>query len=119
MDMKKKYKKLDKKLYGKELDAELSWRHQCKEQRQNDKLSFKDMAKKYHIKASDVLAWEYGYDCCPHEEIIDTIGGFPMPKFLVKQCKKCGKIQENTTEVINDKNRKKALKIYKSLMKEF
>lgn len=103
------------KLYGKELDAELAKRKQEQEVRRSKRISIRDAAKIKNLRPSEYLAWIYGYDICPHEKYEDMLGGVPIPKFIFKRCKKCGKIDEKSMEKVTDKI-EKAYKIMQKIM---
>jgi len=103
------------KLYGKELDDELARRRQARDERIGNRISFRDAAKAKGIKPSEFLALEYGYDVCPHEEWKDSVGGFPVPLLIFKVCKKCGKVDENTAEKVNDTNMERVYNVYREI----
>ncbi len=55
------------KLYGKELDDELAKRRQSQDERRNQRISIREAAKQRGLNASELLAYEYGYDVCTHD----------------------------------------------------
>ena len=103
------------KLYGKELDDEIAKRKLVREERLNKRLTLRNAAKERNISASELVAYESGHDICDHEEWEDQAGGFPMPKLIFKVCKKCGKVDETTTEKVSDANMERVYEIYKRL----
>lgn len=103
------------KLYGKKLNAELAKRKKSKEERRAQGLSIRIAAKQRGISVTELLAFEYGYDCCPHKEWKDQVVGFPMPKLIFKACKKCGKPDEATMEKVADKNMDRVYSVYKKI----
>lgn len=103
------------KLNGKVLDAELAIRKQAKEERRNKRLTLREAAKQKGISVTDMIAYENGQDVCPHKKWEDQAVGFPLPKLIFKVCKKCGKINEATTEKVCDKNLKRVYNIYKRI----
>jgi len=113
------YVKSDVKLKGESLDNELKSRARAKADRIAQRMSTHMVAKKYGIKATEVLAWEYGYDVCPHNEFEDSIAGVPFPLLIFKRCKKCGMVAEKTAEKIGDSNMKRAYNAYKKCLKGF
>lgn len=103
------------KLHGKELDDELAKRKQEQDDRRARRISIREAAKIKNLSPSEYLAWEYGYDICPHEKYEDMLGGVPIPKFIFKRCKKCGKVDEKSMEKVTDKI-EKAHKIMQKIM---
>jgi hypothetical protein len=104
------------KLYGKELDDELAKRRQTREERRKQRLTAREWASKNGTRAINVLEWESGYDICPHEEYEDMLIGVPMPKFIFKQCKKCGKVEEDSMEKVSETNLEKTYEIMQRIM---
>ena len=102
-------------LYGKELDAELEKRKAEKEERRKQRITLRNAARQKGVDVSELLAYENGYDVCPHEEWKDSVGGFPIPKLIFKTCKKCGKINEKIVEKVNDSNLKRVYNVYKEI----
>lgn len=103
------------KLYGKELDDELARREKSRQDRIAQRVTLREAAKKYGISCTEILAYEAGHDVCPHEEWEDNAGGFPIPKILFKQCKKCGKIDSDSTEKVDESNFNRVYEIYRRL----
>lgn len=110
------YKEINIKLEGKNLDKELAYRRHIKELRRSQRITIRQRAKELGIDATEVLAWEDGYSCCPHEEYEDMLGGVPMPKLIFKQCKKCGKVDENSMEKVSETNLEKTYEIMQRIM---
>jgi len=113
---KRLYKISIKKLSGKKLDKEIEWRQECRQKRIKNRLSLRDISKKYNIKCSDVCIWERGQDVCPHKEYEVSLGGI-IPEYIFKQCKKCKYVDPSTVEKINNKNIKRAYGAYKRITK--
>jgi len=107
------------KLYGKDLDRELAKRKESKEERRKQRLTVHKAAKLKGVKPTDILAYEYGYDVCPHEEYRDEVAGFPMPKLIFKVCKKCGKVDETTIERVSEENEERVFKVIQEVAKKF
>ena len=105
------------KLYGKELDKELAFRRQSKEARRGQRLTIHEAAKKRDMKPSELLAYEAGYDVCPHEKWEDSLGGIPA-KFIFKQCKKCHKVDENSMSKIKEDNIDRAWRTLRRIAKK-
>ncbi len=106
------------KLYGKELDDELAKREQARQERTAQRLTLRKAAKVKGVKATDIVAYEGGWDICPHLEYEDMTAGFPFPKVIFKRCKKCGKVDENTMEKLSDDNMNRAYEVYKKIYPE-
>ena len=92
------------KLYGKELDDELARRNQSKEDRRSRRLTLRAAATERGIDISDLIAYERGFDVCPHEMYIDQVGGFPIPKFILRVCAKCGMPDNDSMEKVGEGN---------------
>lgn len=80
------------KLYGKELNDELAKRAQAKEERRAQGLTLRAAALARGVDPSEIISYENGQDICHHKKWIDQVGGFPIPKFVLKVCAKCNKI---------------------------
>lgn len=109
----KRYVKSGVRLKGEALDKELKKRLRAAKERIAQRLSFGAMADKLGIYAEDVLAWEYGYDICPHKKWEDLVFGIPTPEGILKRCKKCGMVKKGSVERINKSNMKRAYEAYK------
>ena len=107
-----------KKLHGKDLDNQLAIRAKAKEDRRKKKMTIREAAKANNMKASEYLEWEYGYDICPHKKWEDNLGGFPFPKVIFKQCKKCGMVNEKSMEKVMEKNLKRTYRTFKRIVKK-
>ena len=105
------------KLYGKDLDDELAKRKTSKNARRDQGLTIRNAAKQKNISPSEFLAYEYGYDICPHEEWEDSVGGMPIPKFIMKRCKKCGKVAGRSIKKVDDSNMQRVYDVCKKLQK--
>jgi hypothetical protein len=103
------------KLYGKELDDELAKRKQSRQERIGNRITIHKAAKLKGIKPTELLAYEGGHDVCPHLEYEDMTAGFPFPKVIFKRCKKCGEVDENTTEKLSEDNMERAYEVYKKI----
>ena len=99
------------KLYGKELDDELAKRKQAREERRSQKLKLRDAAKAQGIDASELAAFENGYDLCPHLEFEDSTD-FHF-KFMFMVCKKCGMTKPESMEKVTDANINRAYDVFK------
>jgi len=106
------------KLSGKELDDEIVYRRSVKEQRIAQRIGTHKKAKELGIKPTEVLAYEYGYDICPHDSYKKHLLGFPVPKAIFEQCEKCGIPKENSLEKITDKNIEESYRIFKEIREE-
>lgn len=104
------------KLSGKKLDKELKYRKTVKENRITQRKGFRQIAKELGIKPTEVLAYEYGYDCCGHSKTKKNILGFPLPKAIYEHCVKCGMPIEGSLEKVNDENIKETYRIFKKIM---
>ena len=103
------------KLYGKELDDELEKRKKVREERMSRRSTLRNEARSRGIDPSEIIAYEKGEDICPHEEWHDIVGGFPIPKFILKACKKCGKIDNDSMEKVSNKNMERVYKAYNEM----
>ena len=92
------------KLYGKELDDELARRNQAKEERRAQRLTLRAAALARGVDPSEITAYENGRDVCPHEKWIDQVGGFPIPKFILRICAKCGMPDNDSMEKVGEGN---------------
>ena len=101
------------KLYGKELDDELAKRKRAREERRNSKIGMRQAAKDMGVSVTEFLAIERGENICSHEEWKDN-ADFHF-RFIFKTCKKCGKVDEKSSEKITDANMDRAYKIFKDL----
>jgi len=108
------YIEISKKLYGKELEDELTYRRQVRKLRITQRIGVEKRARQCNITGTDVLAWEYGYACCPHEEWEDS-SDFHF-RFVFQTCKKCRMVKNESMEKVNDSNVDRAFEIYKKVV---
>ena len=101
------------KLYGKELDNELAKRKKVKDARIAERITCLNAARSKGIDVAELLAYESGYDCCPHIEWKDS-SDFHF-RFIFKVCKKCGMVKNDSTEKVEDGNMERAFEVYKEV----
>ena len=102
------------KLYGKELDNELAKRKKAKDARIAERITCHNAARSKGIDVAELLSYEYGYDCCPHEEWEDS-SDFHF-RVIFRVCKKCGMVKQDSAEKVKDNSSmERAFGVYKEV----